>query len=303
MTEVARVLQGPGNLNKRGLAIIVTNDYCNTPGEIKKLTNSHKDGDRMMRTFEDLEIATIRKSNIAHDALLTTLHDVARVSNFPKSYKTISFLFSGHGIASGDIYMQDGKKISIQLIVNILLPRQAPALGKIPKLFFIDACRGSEDMRAVVCPRGGPMVASLPIARGKHIKDRGATEKDTILIPPDGNTLLAYSTTYSHKAHENEDGGVWMKALAEKLRISKQPIDVVLTEVRSDLHSRYQSAGWRNHMQMPETTSTLLHTVFLHPEAGNAQPPVVPAVYQGPGKQISRLLHTHGLVCSIKINR
>ena len=289
VNEVARVLQG--NLNKRGLAIIVTNDYSDTPG-IRKLTNAHKDGEKMKRTFEDLEIATIRKNNIDHDELVRTLHDVAHVQKFPKSYKTISVLFSGHGIDSGDIYMQDGKKISIQAIVNSLLPRQAPTLGNIPKLFFIDACRGSEDMRAVVCPRGGPRVASSPITRGKHMKDRGATEKDTVLIPPDGNTLLAYSTTYSHKAHENPDGGVWMKALAEKLRTSKQPIDVVLTEVRSDLHSRYQSAEWRSHMQMPETTSTLLHTVFLHPKAGNVQPPVVPEVYQCPGKQ-RPCAHTH----------
>jgi len=33
--------------------------------------------------------------------------------------------------------------------------------------------------------------------------------KKTVLVPPDGNTLVAYSTVSSHRAHETEADGVY----------------------------------------------------------------------------------------------
>lgn len=183
--------------------------------------------------------------------------------------------------------MQDGSLMGVQEIVNFLLPRQASNIGNIPKIFFIDACRGTEKMLPVLCPRGEGGTSSE-----REVLRRGATETKTILIPPDGNTLVAYSTTSSHRAHEKADGGVWMKALAEKLRSSKKPIEMVLTDVRSELHTRYQNPGWREHMQMPETINTLLESVYFHPTA-EVKTPDVPAPAPDPGIYTPQGLSLH----------
>jgi len=269
------------NPAKRGLAIIVTNDYSSLPDEtLKTLSGPRKDGERMKRVFNELGIATLWKRNVRYGELVSTLREVASLPMCPASYKSISFVFSGHGHGTGEVYMQDGSVMEVQEIVNFLLPRQARNIGNIPKLFFIDACRGTETMEPVMCPRGEGGSPNVPV---REVLRRGATEKKTILIPPDGNTLVAYSTTSSHLAHETEaDGGVWMKALAEKLRSSKKPIEMVLTEVRSELHARYQNPGWKEHMQMPETVNTLLESVYLHPTA-EVKMPDAPAAVPDPG--------------------
>jgi len=53
---------------------------------------------------------------------------------------------------------------------------------------------------------------------------------------------------------------------------------MVLTDVRSELHARYQNPGWKEHMQMPETISTLLESVYLHPTTEVKMPDAPAAV-------------------------
>ena len=276
-TTVADVVRK--NPAKRGLAIIVTNDYSSLPNKTR-LNGPRMDGERMQRVFTELGIATLRKHNIGEAELVRTLREVARLPMCPASYKSISFVFSGHGEKTGEVYMQDGNRMGVQEIVNFLLPQQAPNIGNIPKIFFIDACRGNEKMQPVVCPRGEGCTPAEPVL---EVHRRGATD-NTILVPPGGNILVAYSTTSSHRALENSDGGVWMKALAEKLRSSKETIETVLTEVRRELHVHYQNPGWRDNMQMPETINTLLKPVYFHPTAEVKMPDVpAPALAPDPG--------------------
>ena len=262
---------------KRGLAIIITNDYSSSaPNVVKlrRLQGPQKDGARMQTVFNQLNIATYWKHNVRHGELSQVLYDVARHGRWPKSYGSISFLFSGHGLPTGNVYLQDGSQMHVQEIVDFLLPKKAPNIGTIPKLFFIDVCRGSNNIQPVVVPRGSGQHAQAEILR------RGATDEtvlDTVLIPPEGNTLVAYSTTSSFKAHEEPSGGIWMQALASKLITSKQAVETVLTEVRSDLHKKYQHPGWQDHMQMPVTINTLLEPVYLNPASIEpALPPGLP---------------------------
>ena len=250
------VQQMPG---KRGLAIIITNDYS-APNVVQlgRLQGPLKDGARMQEVFNKLNIATYWKHNIRLDELMQLFHEVACLGRCPRSYESISFLFSGHGLPTGQVYLQDGSKVHVQEIINHFLPKQAPNIGTIPKLFFIDACRGPNDIQPVVVPRGSVQCAQVKILR------RGATD-ETVLVPDAGNILVAYSTTSSFKAHETPSGGIWMQTLASMLLTSKRAVETVLTEVRSELHATYQKCGWSKHMQMPETISTLLRPVYLNP--------------------------------------
>ena len=79
-------------------------------------------------------------------------------------------------------YMQDGNLVKIEEIVRPFLPRSAPMIGKIPKLFLIDACRGDQELQAAVVPRAGG---------GKAKK--GGTDA-TIQVSAEGNFLVAHST-------------------------------------------------------------------------------------------------------------
>ena len=249
------LLQNP---SKRGLAIIITNDY----GGAAALAGTRKDGARMQRVFDGLQIATLWKENVSGDDLRRLLREIPTL---PRTYESISFVYSGHGSEGDVLCMQDGSKMHMQEIVNAFLPRRAPNVGNIPKLFFIDACRGSETFQPVVVPRtGGNVQVDRPQRSGT--RDRGATDMRTVFVPPEGNTIIAYSNISRNRALEGREGGVWMKALAKRMAESKESIENVLTEVRSDLQHMYQDPNWRGHMQLPETISHLLRPVYLHPD-------------------------------------
>ena len=258
------------NPTKRGLAVIITNDYASS--SLKTLIGTRKDGDRMQLAFNTLNIATYWKQNVACEALRKILREVAQLTP-SKTYGSVSFVFAGHGANTGEVYMQDGGKMYIQEIIDSLLPTQAPNIGSIPKLFFIDACRGSNPIKPVMVPRSGHQVE-------RDVQYRGATDMKMVLVPPNGNILVAYSTITNFRSFEGDkEGGVWMKALAEKLTSSKESIEVVLTEVREYLHATYQDPQWRDYMQMPETINTLLRKVYLNPSVpsrGYDPPPPVP---------------------------
>ncbi|CAI8037124.1 Caspase-2 [Geodia barretti] len=249
------LLQNP---SKRGLAIIITNDY----GGAAALAGTRKDGARMQRVFDGLQIATLWKENVSGDDLRRLLREIPTL---PRTYESISFVYSGHGSEGDVLCMQDGSKMHMQEIVNAFLPRRAPNVGNIPKLFFIDACRGSETFQPVVVPRtGGNVQVDRPQRSGT--RDRGATDMRTVFVPPEGNTIIAYSNISRNRALEGKEGGVWMKALAKRMAESKESIENVLTGVRSDLQHMYQDPNWRGHMQLPETISHLLRPVYLHPD-------------------------------------
>ena len=265
ITELVR--QNP---TKRGLAVIITNDYVSSSSQ-KTLSGTKKDGDRMQRAFNTLNITTYWKQNVACDALRKILREVAQLTP-SKTYGSISFVFAGHGTDTGEVYMQDGGKMYIQEIIDSLLPARAPYIGNIPKLFFFDACRGSNPIKPVMVPSSGQRVERDVLCRGTK----------TVHVPPNGNVLVAYSTITNFRSFERDkEGGVWMKALAEKLTTSKESIEVVLTEVRADLHATYLSAQWKDYMQ---TINTLLRKVYLHPSVTSygcnpALPPAPPGVY------------------------
>ena len=272
------------NPSKRGLAIIVTNDYSTRDAGLSPLDGPKKDGARMRDVFNQLKIATIWRKNVRHDELAALLFEVASLSSCPQSYETISFVFSGHGLETGEVFLQDGSKMHVQEIVHFLLPQNARNIGNIPKLFFIDACRGAASTEAVLVPRsaGGPDVQRGHLLR-RGVSERGGSDVKTVLVPHDGNTLVAYSTTTKKKAMESEEGGIWMKKLALKLVQSKESIETVLTEVREDLIKDYQDPQWKGNMQLPETVSHLCKPVYLHPDTlpRDPFPPVGPAAPPG----------------------
>lgn len=238
------------NPSKRGLAIIITNDYSTSPF-LSRLNGTNKDGKRMELTFSKLNIITKWERNVTSRRLHAIMIEVAGLQ-CPSTYNSISFVFSGHGGENDVISMEDDEHIAIQDIVDYLAPINAPQMADIPKLFFIDACRGAEEMCSI----------------GVSTKAGGYSySKQSRRFAPKGNTLIAYSTICSYASIENENGGVWIKYLADRMGKSTDSIEDVLRDVRADLHEVYQDPEFliNGEVQMPETISTLRKAVYLNP--------------------------------------
>ena len=253
----------PGSAAKSsGLAIIISNDY-KTTAKLETLSGTIKDGEKMNSTFQFLKFETRQGRNVTREELMKMLYKVSQSSSLPQSYKCIAFVFSGHGLDANQLYMQDGSLITVQSIVESLLPKTAPQIGTIPKVFFIDACRGERTLseEAIVVPRKA----------GGKVQRRGGLDA-TFHIPPEGNFLIAYSTMPRYQSYELKgEGGLWMTSLAEKLRTSYESIQDILSETNRDLMEMFQAPEFRQSMMQPECFSRLHGRLCLQPE-GNGAP-------------------------------
>lgn len=252
-----------------GYALIISNDYQDTPPiagwglVLPALTGTKEDAKKMNETFKALNFETRREHNVTQARFMQFVNETAQCTNYPKNCKAIAVVFSGHGHSCNYLYMQDGNSVSINEVVEQFLPRSAPAIGNIPKLFFVDACRGNERVQAVTVPRGAQC----------EVLQKGGNNAATIRVPSEGNFLLAYSTMPNYKAYEFKGkGGIWMTTLATKLRSSRGSVEDVLSLVNQELVQAYQSPELKDRMQQPEKVSRLNQVVCLHPESGTDKP-------------------------------
>jgi len=159
--------------------------------------------------------------------------------------------------------------------VETLLPKRARQIGNIPKLFFIDACRGDRKLseEAIVVPRHGSSSGKV-----QETLQKGGFD-DTLHIPPEGNFLIAYSTMPHYQSYELKgEGGLWMTSLAEKLRTSSESIQDILSETNRDLMEMFQSPDFRQSMMQPEYISRLHGRLCLQPEGSTKGKKFIPYI-------------------------
>ena len=252
MSEVVKAIRT--SIGKSGFVLIVTNDY--EPVDLRTLNGTHKDGQLMKETFEQLNFIIDWKRNVNKGELGKMIYEASHCKPSQEvlaSYKCIAFVFSGHGGENGKVHMQDGQQVDIgQEIIGPFLPQNCKHLAKIPKLFFIDACRGRNKMEAVLVPRGSEST-------------KGAVDTLATYIPANGNILVGYSTLDSHESfEESKTGGKWMSLLAKHISTNERDsIESVLVDVRAELSRTYKTQKDVASMQQPETINRLNVRVFL----------------------------------------
>ena len=227
-----------------GLAIIVAN-VRSFKEEHDDLPGAEKDHGAMLHTFNELQFATVSILN-RPKCDITSAVEAAATLKYPPHYKRIAFVFSGHG--DGDYIYTYEDSIDLQYdIYRPLMPGVSPHLAEIPKLFFIDACRGAGMDRGVRIPDG-------------ELVSRGGR------APSLGNYLLAYSTLPRMKAFEKPSGGYWSQHLANQLLVSEKSVVDVLTEVNGKMLDEFEQRDLR-FLQQPHLDSTLRQPFSLLKEA------------------------------------
>ena len=248
------VCSNPGAL---GIAIIIANDYDNKTCKelkLKTLEGPFKDARKAESVFRSFH--TICYTLVNRTACQTMQALLAAASYpYPDTFKWIVFIFSGHGQSELALYAQDGSTILIQVIIDLFQPESTPQNGNIPKLFFIDACRGNEETNTVLVSRGEKGGAPIP---------RGGKTLETLRLPTKCNTLVGYSTLPRKIAYEADNGGLWMSFLLDRLEKQDNSVVEILTEVNGDVVQHCQDV--KDKMQAPEYRSTLLQNVWFKKE-------------------------------------
>ena len=236
--------------NNVGVALLVSNDYKTTK-EASDLWSTHTDAKNMEKVMEVFSYAVFWIKNVSTDEFVSCYKYLADFQ-YPTTCKRILLYFAGHG-KDGILLMQDGGEVKIDDVISRFKIHVAgnKSLAAIAKMFFFDACRGSEK------------------DSGYSVRTAKPVDEITCLkrISKEGNMLIAYASTRYYVAHESSSGagGRWTNCLVKALRDSKESDDVlhILTEANSMMNKEPN----HRYFQTAEFICSLVDHVYFKKEA------------------------------------
>ena len=221
---------------KRGLAILVTCHYQDT------LPQTEEDAEEIKRMFTqfDYDIHQLPSEQVTSSNVEQL---VQQVENYLSSYngsainrdgnkKAIIFAFSGHG-AENQIQTNNGELFPLQDIVRPLVNPQFVQAHPIPKLFFIDACRG-----------------------------RSLRVDDSSLRAIKGNYCIEYATIEGQSAAALGPQSAWMPVLANKFRRQDKPYQSVMAEVKVQVAEE----GYQQAQSIDNLTAGIFKLYYMAPK-------------------------------------
>lgn len=224
--------------------LIVTNDYGTGKGS---LPGTEQDGIDMEEAFVHHNIKTYRETNVSRERFLALLDEAIKnlkSKSNPSNLRFIAFVFSGHGGEGDCLVMQDGKAVDLKR--EVILPFTSEChIAYIPKLFFVDACRGKDELDNIFSK--SPENAGI----GGSIHEIASSK---------GGYLLAYATVSNSPSYMSKDQkrSTWMQRIANEIhrRGSEDSVQYILTKVNQDLFGDIETRSVEN-PQQPEIINLL----------------------------------------------
>ena len=226
-----------------GLAVLFTCDYVDTNPKFKlnPLLGTRKDHEQMLETFDYLNYIVHDMHNPTGEQMREKLGEISDYlatydgDDKEKVEKVIIFAFSGHGHSKGrieKIFANDGEEMEVEAqIVRYFTAHEGTF--KIPKLFFIDACRGAEWL-----------VNSLDDATGDEGKESKSKEEPlgkgvTYAL---ANYRIEYATIPHHQSYMDsaEKGSMWTPMMARALRERNEAFEVISSGVQNEVFARFK---------------------------------------------------------------
>ena len=225
--------------SRRGIAVVVASNYAESKQEYLQGTN--KDAEEMEQSLEAHNLQVVRLINHAASRsviikVLDQLDDYLRKYKGCTKNKVLVFAFSGHGKRGDILITHDNQELTLYGEVITKFVRHKD-LKEIPKLFFIDACRGIHGISPT--KKGGGDCPSTP---------------DYMV----GNTLIASATIAEHCAYD--EYGYWMRNLAKNIKKHDKSLSIIL----DDLTEEVRKATHGDEALQPEYVSRLWGSFRFH---------------------------------------
>ncbi|VDI38397.1 caspase 7 [Mytilus galloprovincialis] len=230
------------NSGQKGLMLILnfSRDREGSTDDVEKLKSFFEDKFKFeIETLSDLKKEVLQKE-------LTEFRDeYLNSSRHAKKYYCFVCVIMSHGNEKG-IMTDDRQPITMDEITSYFKNKETPHFIGKPKIFLVQACRGSAT-QPVVTPDDWP--------------------EDTMSVPHDADILIAYATTPGYKCFRTKysDIGAWfIHVLLEEIEESYESdhLEDMLISVR---HRLAIDEEWRrsDFCQMPCTWTTLTKRLFF----------------------------------------
>ncbi|XP_040005095.1 caspase-8 isoform X2 [Xiphias gladius] len=250
----------PMTAAKRGICLII-NNYNFTTSTLKNREGTMADEMYLPGCLCEVFMWLGFEIKIEHDCtsekMLSVLRDLGRRDHSQMDCVVCCVLSHGN---DGGVYGVDGQTVKLMELMESLNGLKCPSLAEKPKLFFIQACQGTSEQRAVYIEADGP-ARSLVCSDAIEAKDS---------IPTDADFLQAMATVPSCVSFRERKNGTWfIQSLCQNLvQMVPRGYDLVsiLTKVNADVSLRTDFTGEKKQMPQP-AFSLRKKVVFPIPKA------------------------------------
>ncbi|XP_041370746.1 caspase-3-like [Gigantopelta aegis] len=231
----------------RGIAMIINNVVYNAPG-LEKREGSGVDVKNLKDMFRISGYMTVVQFNDLTDSeMMIEVKKMAAGDH--REYDCFICCILAHG-GRGTVKGVNGKDVQLQTIFSQFRGPNCPSLVGKPKLFFIQACQGSQEQRNVVAPR----------YQSDVIRD----ETPVHMAAEGEDFFIACSTEPGFVSYRHpEKGSVFITSLSKNvLELCDHSLSDIMHTVCSDIAKANEDSERK---QVPWYSSTLTKTCVLRP--------------------------------------
>jgi caspase 7 len=242
------------NHTRRGIAVIFNHVNFSMP-ECPKRDGSDKDRDDLTELLVELDFEVLRYDDPPFRQVARALEQVSKMDHSDSDCLVIVVMSHGD---NGKLYAKD-REYSTAMLWKYFNAKSCPSLAGKPKLFFVQACRGTKVHPGHV----------LHYSSG--VEEDGAAPNDGFYtIPVMADILVMYSTVEGFYSWRNpKEGGYFVQALVKLLRKYNRTKDLltILTfvnrEVAVNFVSESEDPHYDEQKQMCSIVSMLTRLVYF----------------------------------------
>ncbi|KAK6187753.1 hypothetical protein SNE40_005710 [Patella caerulea] len=250
------------NYKNRGIFIIINNKHFDESTGQETREGTDIDAERLEERFQDLGFEVRRYDDVTRTKMTGLMYDIASYDHSNSDCFGCAILSHGR---DGKVYATDGI-LPIELMVLPLKGSRSPTLVGKPKLFFIQACRGTN------LDYGVELVES--ITPSPQDETDAAAQTVTIRkLPAEADFLFTYSTVPGYYSWRNNQDGSWfIQALCIVLENHgfKMELLHMLTHVNRIVAYEFESCTDKEFTdgtkQIPSVVSMLTRYVYFRPK-------------------------------------
>ncbi|KFW60837.1 Caspase-3, partial [Pygoscelis adeliae] len=235
--------------------VIVNTDFSSSDGDVVCQTRAgaKREAEKLSNILSRLNY----KVKLMHNKTAKEIEDLYQQESCCEHGEYFVSIISSHG-KEGIIFGCDSKPVMLTRIFQILSSEKCPVLTKIPKIFFIQACRGKEFDQGVVveCDSGELQLECEPECEPDCFSDY-------LSIPPQTAVMFACSPGYV--AFLNISGSMFLQSLLKVLEGEERHLALnrLMTRVNWEVAFCCQARGtYEGCKEMPCFVTNLLQEVF-----------------------------------------
>lgn len=236
---------------KRGICLIINNyDFTNSMVGLKNREGTMVDEKCLQEVFEWLGFEVQKYRDCAKWKIQSLVSELGRRDHSQMDCFVCCVL--SHGL-EGAVYGADGQEVKLSDLTDPFDGLNCPSLAEKPKLFFIQACQGTDMHR--------PVYIEADSGAPSRICSDAVRARDS--IPSKADVLLGMATVPLFVSYRDRTSGAWfIQSLCQNLvQMVPRECDLVtiMTKVNADVSQK--NAGL--YKQMPQPSFSLRKKVVF----------------------------------------